>query len=364
MRTVTFKSVFEGAARKAGLNPTTLSSSNQQDILSFINEWVKKGVEWEFWPELTPCELRAYRDPYNSATNYPAPTATVPQEVWFPAAERYYQALQATVNHPPATQVAGIWTANAPYWADSATGCGYGVPYGQVLPAPYFASDWLPNTAYVAGAATVVRNPEDDRYYQCITSYAGSVTFDYAKFGILTVFERYVSLDQLNKTPIGEVRGVTRNNPRTNPRYPGPLTFIINNRGILPAPLAGGQVWVEFRIRPPAFTLDLYVNANAQVVGALVYRPDTTGECYKCIQAQGAAAGKTPETYPDYWQKIDLPYVVAEYTKFGTYADILRSDGKTVEAGRAEGKAFEELTRESDTALASQAQYDRATVQV
>ncbi len=360
MRTVTFKSVLEAVARRAGLDPATWSSGDQANVLEFINAWIKKGWEWEFWPELTPLEQRAYRDAYNSATNYPAPTATVPQEVWFPAAQRYYQALQATAGNDPAVLTGGLWVANAPWWADSVMGYSYGVPFGEVVPSPYYGADWQPNTAYVAGPAAVVRNPGDNRFYQCITSYAGSVNFDYTKFGILTTFERYVALDQLGQTPIGEVHGVFRSNPRTSPRFPGPLTFVIDNRGILPAPTAGVQVWIEFRLRPSVFTLTAYDNAVAYAIGDEVYQA-ATGECYLSLTT--ANTGNAPETHPTNWQKVDFPYILAEFVKWAVYADLLRADGQNQKGDKAEDKAMTQLYQASDVALASQAQYERAAVQ-
>lgn len=360
MRTVTFQSVIEGAARRAGLSFSLLSSANQQNLLGFVNDWTKKGWEWEFWPEWTPIEQRAYRDAYDAAKAYPAPTATTPQEVWDPASQRYYQALQATTGHAPAVVSNGVWVANAPYWADSVMGYRYGVPYGLAVPAPFYGSDWAPNTDYTAGPQQIVRNPSDDRYYQCIVTHTSGSTFDATKWGLLTVFERYVALDQTGQTPIGEVRGVYRNNPRTSPRFPGPLTFLINDKGILPAPMAGVMVWVEFRRRPPVFTLDAYVGATAYAKDALVYR-STTGECYQSLQA--ANSGHTPESSPTWWQKVDFPDRLAEFVKWAAYGDYLRSSGKTREAAAAEATAYELLSQASDVALASQAQYDRAQVQ-
>ena len=364
MRTVTFQSVLYGAARRAGLDPTSWSAGTAANALEFLNNWLKKGWEWEFWPEWTPLEQRAYRDAYDPTKAYAAPTATIPTEVWFPAAQRYYQALQATTGNAPALQdpTTGEWIANAPFWADSSAGFAYGVPYGQVVPSPYFGSDWMPATLYTAGAAEVHRNPGDNRFYQCIVTHTSGGTFDPTKWGILTIFERYVSLDQTGQTPIGEVRQVTKNNPRTSPRFPGPLDFKIDNHGILPAPMAGVQVYVEFRLRPPVFTLTAYAGGTTYAQGVTVYQPTTTGECY--LSLVGANIGNTPETSPAQWQKIDFPQLLEEFVKRGVYADLLRADGQRNDADKAEAEAFEKLSNASDVALASQAQYDRAAAQV
>lgn len=344
MRTVTYKSVSDAVARRAGLDPATWDAGTQATVAEFIGAWAKKGWEWEFWPEWTVLEQRAYRDAYVSGTTYAAPTATVPVEVWFPAAQKYAQALQSTVGHDPFTFANGVWTANGPYWAESGNS--------------YTGDDWEASTVYAAG--TNVRNPADNRYYQCITAHTSGGTFDATKFGILTTFERYVSLDQTGLTPIGEVHRVSRSNPRTNPRFPGVVTFTMDDKGILPAPLAGSLVWVEFRLRPPLFTSTAWSGGTAYVAGDVVYVA-ATGECYVALQA---GTNQAPATQPAYWRKQNFPFVLAEFVKWAAYADLLRTQGQNEKGNEAEAKAFNQLSQASDVALASQGQYERATAAV
>ena len=365
MRTVTFKSVLDAVGRRAGVDVTTWDANTQANVAEFVTAWTRKGWEWEFWPEWTPIEQRAYRDAYDSTKAYPAPTASTPQEVWYPDAQGYFQALRATTGHPPAVTVNGQWVANGPYWALSATGYTYAAPYQQLVPPDYSANDWLPNTLYAAstpGNAVPVRNPGDNRFYQCITTHTSGTTFDPTKWGILTTFERYVSLDQAGKTPIGEVRRVSRSNPRTSPRYPGEVTFTVDDHGIMPAPMAGALVWVEFRLRPPVFTSEVYSAAGTYALGYPVYQPTTTGECY--VSLVDGNNGNTPETSPDKWVKQPMPYLIAEFVKWAACADLLRTGGDSVKAAGYEEKAFIQLSQASDVALASQGQYERATATV
>lgn len=368
MRTVTFKSVMDAIARRAALDPTDATvwdAPTQARAAEFIYAWAKKAWEWEFWPELTPIEQRAYRDTYVSTTAYATPTATAAVEVWFPPAQGYFQTLQATTNNPPAVLVNGAWVATAPFWSLSSAGYSYGTPYGELVPPDYTANDWQPNTAYVAsapGAENMVRNPGDNRFYDVITSHTSGSTFDPTKFGILTPFEQYVSLDQTGQTPIGEVRGIYRSNPRTNRRYPGPLTFIMDDKGIMPAPLAGAQVWVEFRLRPPVLTSIAYASGTTYGVGDPVYQPTTTGECYASLVAGNV--GNTPETSPLSWQKQNIPYIFAEAIKLGALADFIESQGQNEKADAIRDEAEQKLMLASDVALASQAQYDRASAAV
>lgn len=352
MRTVTFKSVLEAVARRAGVDPALWDDVTQANVAEFINSWAKKAWEWDFWPEWSPIEQRAYRDAYVSTTAYPAPTATAAVEVWSPAAQQYAQALQVSTGQTPFIDSNGSWLANAPYWALSNV--------------TYSGSDWAPGTAYSAGggvvAGTVVRNPLDNRWYQTITDHTSGSTFDPTKFGILTTFERYVSLDQANQTPIGEVSQVSKCNPRTSPRYPGVVSFLINNKGILPAPNVGPQVWISFRLRPPVFTTIVYDNTKTYASGDPVYQPGTTGECYVSLTA--ANTGNVPETNAAKWQKQDMPAVIEEYVKWAAYSDLLRSDGQSNKADGALETAQEKLTEETDVVFSSQAQFTRATVQI
>lgn len=350
MRTVTYQSVFNGASLRAGLDPTTLSTVQGNQLAEFITSWAKKAWEWDFWPEWTPLEQRAYRDPYNSETVYAASTVDDPVEVWFPPAQMYAQALQATTGNDPFINVAGVWVANCPYW--------------DLSQGNYAGDPWEPATNYVQGtvgvSGSIIQNPGDDNFYECITTHTSGGSFDPSKFTVLTVFERYVSLDQAGRTPIGEVSNVFRNNPRTNQRNPGKMKVIINNHGILPPPLAGQQVWVLFRLRPPQFTNTAYVAETAYGLGDVVLRA-TTGECYVSLEAGNS--GNTPEDSPDEWQKQDMPEVIAEIVKVGALSNLIRGDGQNEKADDEEERANTMLSDAVDVTFASQGQYSAATAE-
>lgn len=352
MRTVTFQSVLNAVALRAGLNPASLDSNTQAQIAEYVQAWAKKAWEWEFWPEITVLEQRAYRDTYNSATAYAAGALNAAVEVWFPPAQLYAQTLQATTGNAPFVFVSGAWVPNSPYWETSNVS--------------YSGADWATGVAYVQGIpgtpGTTVQNPTDLNFYECIISHTSGASFDPTKFAILTTFERYVSLDQINQTPIGEVQQVSRSNPRTNPRFPGVIKFIINNHGILPAPLAGVLVWILFRLRPQQFTTNAYASGTTYGLGAVVYQPSTTGECYVSLIA--ANTGNTPESNPAKWQKQNVLFVLSEAIKLGAYSDLLRADAQNERAADQEQDAKAKLMEASDVVLASQGQFDRATAQV
>jgi len=351
MRTVTFKSVLEGVAKLKGVDPATMNATDKLVWTEFINQRVAEGWEHEFWPEATVLEQRLFRDTYSAENTYAAPTAAGASEVYFPATDQYFQALQATTGNDPAVLVAGLYQVDYAHWALSMDS--------------YSGAPWAANTQYVGGVVgtpgTIVQNPADGRFYMCLSTHLSGPAFDPTKFAILTPFERYISLDQTGQTPIGTVHQLTRTNPRTNPRFPGPLTFLVNNKGILPAPLCGTKVWVEFRLRCPVFDSTVWSSTEANTPGQIRYRPDTTGECYLALLA---GTNLVPESSPAYWQKIDMPAVLERFIKRAAYADSLREDGQTDKAMAEEQNAYAQLYRASDVALASQGQYERAAAQV
>jgi len=61
MRTVTFKSVWEGAWRRAGLDPDTadLSAGQKERMALHIERRLRDAIEKDWWPELTLIETRA-----------------------------------------------------------------------------------------------------------------------------------------------------------------------------------------------------------------------------------------------------------------------------------------------------------------
>lgn len=356
MRTVTFASILNSIAYRAGLDPTDNTSwtpAIEAEVAEFVYGWAKKCWEYDFWPEWTVLESRAYRNAYDATVNYVASTDTTPSEVWFPAAQMYAQCLQpngpGTAVQAPFVQVAGVWVANSPYWELSLTS--------------YNGNPWVTGMAYTGGApgatGTIVLSPLDDNYYECIVTHVSGANFDPTKFALLTPFEKYVSLDQVGQTPIGEVQQISRSNPRTNPRFPGPLSFIINNHGILPAPNSGSRVWVLFRLRPPVFTTTAYAGGTSYVVGSAVF--DGT-DCFVSLVA--ANQGNPPSTSPTKWAIQAIPFVISESVKLGAYSDLLRASGQNEKADDEEAKAQAKLSEAVDVVFASEGQYDRAQAQV
>lgn len=363
MRTVPFQSVLNGVAFALGLNPSRdLNPARAATFAEYVNRRVEKGWRFDFWPEWTLCEARGYRLAYNNATAYPAPTAAVAQEVFFPGTVGYFQALQATTGVAPATLVGGQWLVNGAQWALSLQN--YGSATGTCGTTTYTGPDWMPNTVYTGGAQGVVgatvRNPNDNRFYMCFVSHTSGATFDATKFGILTPFNKYIAYDQAGQTSMDEVKRVCKRNPRVFPKTPGEIPFNVSSDGVQLQQSAPALVWVEFRKRPPVFTSTVYNAATAYAAGALVLST-ITGECYLALQP---ATGQDPTAANSaYWNKIDFPRVLSSPVKRFALADAYRDQKQNDRADDEEERANEELQNAWDEVQASQGQYETAKVE-
>jgi hypothetical protein len=96
MRTVPLKQVFQGVSALLGAELVQPGSPDFVGIMAAINTWVETGWKYDFWPEWTPVERRAYRDAWNETDTYAAGT-----EVFFEDDETYYEANSAP-NNPAA----------------------------------------------------------------------------------------------------------------------------------------------------------------------------------------------------------------------------------------------------------------------
>lgn len=348
MRTVPFQSVLNSVARQLGLDPSRdLNTQQSAKLTDYANDRLKEGWRWDFWPEWTVSQQRFYRDVYDASR-----TVSAGDERYFIASQAYYQALQAQspAAQAPATLVGSTWTENSAWWA--------------VCASSYTASDWATGVNYVVG--NQVRNGADGEYYQCITAHTSGGVFDSTKFGRLKAFDRYVAYEQVQQgvslTPIDEVAGVSKKNPRVWRSSPGWLDFTPSDNGIQVG--RGWQstppnvVWVTFRLRPPEFNSTLWSASATYAAGDVRYYP-TTGECYKAIQA---GTNHLP-TDAAFWQKIDFPAAIASYVKRAVFADGLKDQKQTDRAAAELIEAQNELADACDRALAQQGQFERASVQ-
>lgn len=367
MRTERFPKLWLGVARLAGLTDTPPAESKAK-IASFLTDRLDQGWTWDFWPEWTVCELRTYRDVWNNATAYVAPALNAPVEVYFPASQQYYQTVRASTNQPPASLLSGVYVTNTAYW--QASGVSYSGP------------DWAAGVSQLVG--DIVRNPSDGYWYGCFTAHTTvGTSMDLTKYGILALFERYVSLDQTGQTPIGEVKSVSWWNPRLGQRRPAFLPFKVTDRGIEPRngamqgaagwywPWTGGnafgtgfipsQVWVEFRKRAPQFSSTSWVNGGTYFKDDVVVNDGVNqdGECYKAlVDSPGNTLSDTTK-----WEKQLCPKILANFVRRAAAADLLRPAGQHEKSRAEDTPAFEFLLQARDIAFDSQGQTEVATAE-
>lgn len=347
MRTVPFLSVLNAVASGLGLDPVRdLNQARAAALTTYVNARMLEGWKFDFWPEWTVSEQRAYRAPYAAATAYVDPTLTAAQEVFFYGSVDYYQALRATTGTAPATSNGGAWTTNDAYWA--------------LCQASYSGADWAAGNNYAL--TDVRRNPDDNRFYQCHTAHASAgAAMDLTKFGVLTPFQKYVDYDQAGLTPIDEVKLASRKDSTTFRANPGAVEFTPIDKGILLGSKAPALVWLKFRLRPPQFTSVYWTGAATFATGALTLSR-STGECYVSLQ-DGNLNHDPAGASAAYWERVKFPAVLASFVTRAAAADALK-DGKQTDRAVSELEAArDELADALDRALAAQGQFETAGVQ-
>ena len=355
MRTVTYQSVLWGAARLLGLDPVRdLNPQMASRLTEYINRAVAKGWRFEQWPEWTLTQQRYFRPAYDPTVNYTGPAAGAPVEVYFIAADKYYQALQPSQGQLPAAPdpTGCAWTENSAYWAESKP--------------RYCGATWQPNTDYGVGTASglpfQVKNPNDGNYYQCIAPHMSGPAFDPTKWGLLTPFARYVSYNQPGQTAIWEAPAVCafRRDPRVFVGNPWAIKTWRDDAGIKFPPECPNTVWLQFWTAPPQFVSTPWSSTTAYAAGVTIYDP-TTGDCW--TSATTTTAGQSPSSTPAAWTRISFPFVLAAYVKRMAMADVLRDQKQTDRAQAEQLAAEDELQDEADKALVGQGQTETATVE-
>lgn len=105
MRRVPFIDVLKAVARMDGVDPDSGNFSPEYvaGLTEFLNQAVKDGWEWTWWPELMRAELRAYRATWRADGVYAEGA-----EVWHPATHWYYEAQVANPTTEPGS-AGGEW---------------------------------------------------------------------------------------------------------------------------------------------------------------------------------------------------------------------------------------------------------------
>jgi len=294
MRTVPYKSVYEGILRRAGQDPRgdAVSTDNGLTVSQHVNARVKRAwFLWE-WPEWTVTEERAFRQVWNSDHQfYLVNVNGVPDEVFYaPNVDTH-----------------------------SLEGAGY---YRVKEDAP--------------GNPPIGTPPSDTTFWEAFTP------------------DTYIAYDQVCRRRIGEVLEVYSANPAVV-KPPPCLAHQPTEKGIQVYDASGLlTVFIKYLIPAEQFTIFPYIATRTYLRGDIVYMPDP-GECYQAIRA---ANNQDPVSQVAYWRQCLFPEVLAEYVKAGAYADTLRETDTTDERdpvllqirgqkiGIADGEAEDEINRQ------------------
>ena len=306
MRTVTYKSIFEGALRMRNEDPSTAITSVKLALAEFVNQGLSDCHEFWRWPELVAVEQRFFRDMYAAGTAYAAGA-----EVYFPATQLYYRALQATTGHAPAALADGSYATNGTYWWE----CSQEIA----------GDDWADATDYAAG--DLVRDPVSGNFYACYAGHTSSGTIDATKFGLVVPFRPFIAYEQAGQTAIEAVLECWDADPRSDTAARR-VTFRKDIDGIRLAADQAGPIWPEFRVRCPDFLWSAEWTAISFTGGSTIYHA-ASGEVYRA--SSDAVSGDVPGAAAK-WVKLDVPYTFRHAAKWKAVALALLGDGQNEKA--------------------------------
>lgn len=247
MRLVTYKEILRGVTDAMGWDRTTAGDPNLDS-----EEWhsakraISKSVS-EIWnrmvtKDITRTEHRFYKPVYTSASIFAAGDF-----VYFAPAGEYYQALRDVTGVAPATLSDDTWSTNLNYWS---------LAEREVSGDTFDATE-----TYEQG--DVVYYAEDNQFYQLHTAAtAGTLPTDTAYWGVITAFDAYVPWVQDGLLPMGKILGVWKEDPR---KFKGarPVTWEESVHGVQIKDFSLNSVWVQYVLRPPRFTGDVFDAAEA-----------------------------------------------------------------------------------------------------
>ena len=203
---------------------------------------------------------------------------------------------------------------------------------------------WFSLTRFVQAAVNL--DPVTEMRTVTIPTDSGEVVGVYSKNPLITTQSVYVSY------ALTEINGVE--------------TIIVNT------PL--DSVWVEYRIKRPELTGDVWDASLTYRAGAQVYFDSSSGTGSLMPTAgyahtanfYTASADILDGIKPPYfnggdprWVKIQIPYMFASYISRAVYADFLRSEQQYDDAGKADIDASAILEQEYDKELRQQGQIRR-----
>ena len=194
-------------------------------------------------------------------------------------------------------------------------------------------------------------NPTDQNYYRVNAAApsdppVGTPPTNTTYFTQFTLTDRYILLDQVGQTPIGEVIEIFAADPRLDAyHYARRIKYQPTERQctVIGYPGDTPTVWVDFRIRPSQFTGIPYVVGHTYNLGDLIYHPPA-GECY--LAAIPSPTGD-PTAQPAQWIKVPFPEIFDGYITAKAYAAGLNETNTWEKDANALGN-FRQLQQAAD----------------
>ena len=136
-------------------------------------------------------------------------------------------------------------------------------------------------------------------------------------------------------------KGIKINDQATN--------FIVNNNNVFTVNTTTSPIpvyYLYYRKQCPDFAAADYSGSTAYSLGDQVYFTYSNGysDFWQCTAT--TTAGQSPETNPEKWYLLQVPYMFLDYVVYSSYADWLTIEGQTGKSQVLKNTADEILTKE------------------
>jgi hypothetical protein len=232
MRAVTYQTIEQGICDLIGWDPDNLSSGEFNQIKRAVTQALEQIWRDFPWPGLCVVERRQY------APTYASGSYTAGDQVYFPATDAYYEAIQDSSGEDPEILSGTTYLLNREYWSE--------------LARSYSADNWSVTAAYDAGD-TVTYGPTGLVYVAISAVTAGTLPTDTDYWYPLTEFQPCVPLVESGYTAIGDVLGAYATDPS---KFCGasPVSFRLVPEGVGFFDGATTRPWLHYLKRPHRFT--------------------------------------------------------------------------------------------------------------
>lgn len=182
----------------------------------------------------------------------------------------------------------------------------------------------------------------DGRYYTALAATTNNLPTLTDYWSPVTELDAYILREQPGLDPIGAVRLVSRDDPRTT-RDPRPVPFrLIGDCLQILGEDVLSSVYVWYRAPAATFLGDNFSTEATYTAGAIVYFTGTEfsdyeGDFWECLSATNA--GESPLTTPAKWSLVAFPEWLRASVAAAAYADWLRHDGNPEVARLEEAEA-------------------------